>query len=68
MMTLCKTVLENCVRSGNVCSSCYFFSKKELAVPFKGPFHETTKHANESTLVVRLEANDQNIGLSHRLV
>ena len=29
---------------------------------------EVTKHADESTLVVRLEANGQNIGLCHRLV
>ena len=34
----------------------------------KGRFHEATKQADESTLVVRLGANDQNIGLCHRLV
>ena len=31
-------------------------------------FHEPTKHADESTLVGRLEANDQKFDLCHRLV
>ena len=34
----------------------------------KGRFHELTKPADESTLVGRLEANDQRFGLCHRLV
>ena len=37
-------------------------------VPLKGQFHEPTKHADESTLVSRLEANNQKFGLCHRLV
>ena len=37
--------------------------------PFlKARFHEPTKHAGESTLVGRLEANDQKFDLCHRLV
>ena len=32
----------------------------------KGRFHEPTKHADESTLVSCLEANDQKFGLSQR--
>ena len=31
--------------------------------PDKARFHEPTKHADESTLVGRLEANDQKFGL-----
>ena len=34
----------------------------------KGQFHKPTKHADESTLVGYLEANDQKFGLCHRLV
>ena len=33
---------------------------------YKGRFHEPTKPADESTLVVRLEANDQKFGRNER--
>ena len=39
-----------------------------ITVMLKAPFHEATKPAYESTLVVRLEAKDEKFGLCHRCV